>query len=351
MPSPAPTSIRLAHVGAGYWGPNLIRNFSQQARVERLVVCDLDAARLDKMRTLYPGIETTRDFQAVLADPDIDAVSLALPAHLHHPTAKAALLAGKHVLVEKPLARTLAEAEDLVATAAAQGRVLMVGHTFLYSSPVAYITDCVKSGEIGEVYYILCQRLNLGRVRQDINAWWNLAPHDVSMVLEWLDGERPETVKASGFSFLQDGVEDVVFANLRFPSGRGAHIHVSWLHPKKMRSIVIVGSKKMLVYDDVSPDAKVMIYDKGIDKARIPRDLPQIESFGQFQFMHRVGDVLIPKIDFREPLAAECGHFIDCALTGARPRTSGENGLQVVDVLERVEKSLKAGQEASSPAF
>lgn len=338
---PISRPVRLAQIGAGYWGANLIRNFAGLEGVGRFTVCDMDQARLDKFKRQYPRIETSSDAGAVIADPELDAVVLAVPAADHYGLARAALLAGKHVFVEKPLTTTRAHAEDLVALAERQRRMLMVGHTFMFNAAVTRVKEYIDAGELGQVYYILAQRLNLGKVREDVNAWWNLAPHDISIILYWL-GETPESVAAHGFNFLQPGLEDVVFASMNFASGAAAHIHVSWLDPVKTRRMVVVGSKKMLVYDDVSLEAKLTLYDKGIDRKNIIRSLPEIDTFGQFQYMHRVGDVLIPNIAFREPLGVECSHFVECLRLGLAPRTDGRQGLAVVDVLERAQQSLRA---------
>ena len=332
--------LKMAQLGAGYWGPNLIRNFMQLGRIDEFHVGDPDQARLDKIRRQYPNIRTTTDSEALINDPSLEAMVLALPASLHYEYARKALLAGKHVLVEKPLAMKAVEAEELVELSDQKGKVLMVGHTFLYNSAVLKVKELIDSGELGQVYYIVARRLNLGRVRQDVNALWNLAPHDISIILFWL-GESPSRINAEGLTFLQDGIEDVVFINLVFPSGRAAHIHVSWLDPVKTRKIVVVGSKKMVLYDDVSSDSKIMIYDKGIDRKNIIRQLPDIESFGQFQLIQRAGDVLIPKIDHEEPLRVECQHFIDCVRGNSAPRSDGRSGRQVVEIMEKVDGLLK----------
>ncbi len=331
--------IHLAQLGAGHWGPNLIRNFMQLDEVGEFTVCDLEEVRLKKMHRRYPGIRITQSVEDVLTKPEIDAVVIAIPAALHYEYAKKALLAGKHVLVEKPLAMTTKQAEELIALAKAKEKVLMVGHTFLFNAAVLKAKQYIDSGELGEIYYILSQRLNLGRVRQDVNAMWNLAPHDISIILYWLD-EEPSSVSAKGLTFLQEGIEDVVLMDLVFPSGRAAHIHISWLHPQKTRQMTIVGSKKMLVYDDVSSDAKIVVHDKGVEKTRIPRVLPDVESFADFQLASRMGDIHIPKIDFKEPLSLECQHFIECIFNGSKPIPDGENGRKVVKVLEEAQGYL-----------
>ena len=342
---PLARPIRLAQIGAGYWGPNLIRNFVQVEGIESFWICDKDASRTDKIKTLYPHVRVSNSCAAILSDPDIDAVVLATEAESHYAMAREALEYGKHVFVEKPLTRTVAEAEDLVDLAIKKRRVLMVGHTFLFNEAVRKIKSYIDSGELGDIYYILARRLNLGKVRRDINAWWNLAPHDVSIILYWLN-ETPHAIQSNGLTFLQNGIEDVVFTNLNFPSGRAAHIHVSWLDPIKTRTITIVGSRKMLIYDDTSTDAKITIYDKGIDKKNIIRTLPDIDSFSDFHFENRTGDILIPAFKFQEPLYLECRHFIDCVRDGTTPLTDGRSALDVVRVLEVAQTSLRGETRA-----
>src|SRR3990167_768117 len=323
--------INIAIIGAGYWGPNLIRNFVQLSEVDQIIVCDIREDRLQKMSSQYPKVKTTTCSEDIFKNSTIDAVDVALPAQMHYTYRKKGLLAGKHVKVEKPLAVNTNEANELIDIARNKNKILMVGHTFLYNPAVRKIKEYIKNGDLGEIYYIFSQRLNLGKIRSDVNVMWNLAPHDISMVLYWLD-ELPSKVSAKGVSFIQEGIEDVVFMNLDFPSGKTAHFHVSWLDPSKARKIVIVGSKKMIVYDDVSVDAKITIYDKGIDKKNIMAELPEIESFGKFQLMQRSGDVLIPKIDFREPLSIECSEFVECIQNGRKPLADGINGYNVVNV-------------------
>lgn len=331
--------IHLAQLGAGYWGPNIIRNFVEIDEVEKMTVCDINHQNLEKIRRRFPGIKLTRIPDEVLKDPDIDAVVIALPAELHYGYAKKALENGKHVLVEKPLAMKTDEAEELIQLAKNMKKTLMVDHTFLFNSAVHKAKEFIDSGELGDIYYILAQRLNLGRVRHDINAMWNLAPHDISIVLFWLN-ELPSRVSAKGLTFLQDDLEDVVFIDLMFPSGNAAHVHVSWLHPNKTRKITVVGSKKMLVYDDVSNEAKIVIFDKGIDRSKIIRDLPDIESYGQFQLMQRSGDIFIPKVHFQEPLHLCCQHFANCITNDEKCLTDGQSGLEVVDILEKAQICL-----------
>lgn len=342
-PVPEDGGLHLAQLGAGHWGVNLIRNVSQLPDVGRLTVCDTDPGRLDFVRDRYPTVEVTTEVDALLDDSSVDGVIVALPASLHYAFARRSLLSGKHVLVEKPLATRPREARELVELARRREKVLLVGHTFLYNEAVRKVKEYIESGELGEIYYITAQRLNLGRVRQDVNALWNLAPHDISILLYWLE-ELPSDISAAGLNFLQESIEDVVFVNLRFPSGRAAHLHVSWLDPRKTRKMVIVGSRRMLVYDDVSTEAKIVIYDKGVDKHDVGSQLPDVESFAQFQLRQRSGDILIPKLEFEEPLRRECRHFVDCIASGATPLTDGTQGCQVVDILAKAQEHLEASR-------
>ncbi len=329
----------IAVIGVGYWGPNLVRNFASVDNVRVVSVCDIERSRLQPIKRQYPTINLTSSFDDVIGDPEVDAVVVALPVAHHYQFAKAALEAGKHVLVEKPLCTHSSEARELIDTADTKGLVLMVGHTFEYNAAVAKLKELVQGGTLGQVYYIYSQRLNLGRVRSDINTMWNLAPHDISIILHCLD-KKPLRVSARGLTQLQNNIEDVVFMVLELEGGVLAHIHNSWLDPNKIRKMTFVGSSKMVVYDDVSADAKIQVYDKGIDKKNISQDMGSYDDFGKFQLIHRAGDLLIPKINFVEPLRVECQHFIDCIEKGNLPLTDGQNGLRVVKVLEAAQESL-----------
>jgi predicted dehydrogenase len=331
--------INVAVIGLGYWGPNLARNFAELAEVNLHSVCDLNKESLDKIGRRYPTTHLTTNHAAVLADPAIDAVVIATPVETHYALAKESLDAGKHVLVEKPLAMTTTQCRELIDLADKRGKTLMVGHVFRYNAAVQKLKSCLESGEVGDIYYIYSSRLNLGRVRQDINAMWNFAPHDVSIIIHLLD-MMPCQVNTRGFSYLQDNIEDVVFMTLNFPNGTGVHVHISWLDPRKVRLMTVVGSKKMVIYDDVSADAKIQIYDKGVTKQPNFQSLGDFNSFGEFQLLLRAGDVLIPKINFVEPLRVECQHFVDCIKNGDRPLTDGGEGLRVVQVLEAAQRSL-----------
>jgi predicted dehydrogenase len=263
---------------------------------------------------------------------------------LHYTLAKAALLAGKHTFVEKPLAMSTVEADELVDLAAAVGKTLMVGHSFLYNAAVNYTKELIDRGELGDTYYIYSQRLNLGQVRSDVNAWWNLAPHDISILLHFMNGELPISATAHGIDYIQPGIEDVVFATLTWANRVTAHVHVSWLDPGKVRKMTIVGSRKMVVYDDAGED-KIKVLDKGVD--RIPKIGEQMDydNFNSYQILHRTGDILIPKIDFQEPLKVEANHFLECIETGQTPITGPKHARDVVAVLEMVQQALDRRRE------
>ncbi len=334
------TPIRVAVVGLGHWGPNLARNIHALSDARLHALCDADAARLQRWAERYPTARAVSDFHRLLEDPSLDAVMLATPVRTHYALARAVLQAGKHVFVEKPLARTTQEARELVQLAESKGLILMVGHVFLYNAAVRQVKAYIDSGELGEIYYIYAQRLNLGIVRQDVNALWNFAPHDISIINYWLGG-MPVRVNAHGYAYLQPNIEDVVFLNLEYPGGQAASVHVSWLDPNKVRRMTVVGSKKMVVYDDVSPDAKIRLYDKGVDR-KPSNGLGRYATFGEFQLLLRAGDLLIPKIPFTEPLRAECQAFVDAIRTGIPPLADGRNGLAVVEVLEAAHSAMKA---------
>jgi predicted dehydrogenase len=338
-------TINVALVGLGYWGPNLARNLAILDGATLHTLCDSRPDRLERLQRQYPGVRTTTDFDAVIADEAIHAVVLATPVASHYDLATRALAAGKHVMIEKPLAQTSAECRALIELAARGSLTLMVGHVFLFNGAVRRMKEYIDSGELGDVRYIYSQRLNLGQVRTDVNALWNFAPHDLAILMYWLDAV-PERVIARGFSYVQPAIEDVVFMTLDFPGQVGANVHISWLDPFKIRRMTVVGSEKMIVYDDVSADARITIYDKGVARTRRPDaqiSLGSYETFAEFQLLLRAGDVLIPKVDFPEPLLVECQHFVDCIRTGERPLTDGESGLRVVTVLEAAQASMAAG--------
>lgn len=326
--------LNVGVIGCGYWGPNLIRNFSN-LKTSKVVACsDLSEDRLNHMKQLYPSLRTTTNFREIVTDPGIDAVVIATPVSSHYAIAAEALEAGKHVFVEKPLAQSVDEGKKLVELAKRKGRVLMVGHTFVYTAAVNKIKDLIWDGEIGDVYYLATSRVNLGIFQDDINVVWDLAPHDVS-IMNYVLNARPLSVSAIGQSYIRPGIEDVAFLLLRYPQSTIANIHVSWLNPNKIRSTTVVGSKKMLVYDDVSSLEKIRIYDKGVTVT------PHYDTFGEFQLSYRYGDISIPRLDDAEPLKIECQHFVDCIEKGATPRSGGTHGLEVLLALDAADRSMR----------
>jgi predicted dehydrogenase len=327
----------MAVVGLGYWGPNWIRNLFQAQSARRIVACDLDQKRRDHISRLYSGVETTDRFEEVLEDPDIEGIVIATPVSSHYAMARRALEADKSVLVEKPLATSSAQAAELIRLARERNRVLMVGHTFEYSAPVLKIREIISSGELGDILYISSVRANLGLFQRDVNVAWDLATHDISIILNLLGGRIPEAVSCQGESHYGQSVEDVAMLTMKFPKNVIAFIHVSWLDPDKIRRTTIVGSKKMLVYDDTALQEKIRIYDKGVTAQ------PYYDTFGEFQFSYRYGDIQIPRIEEREPLGQECLHFVDCIRNDKLPNTDGLSGLRVVSVLEAASASLKKG--------
>ena len=327
--------LTVGVVGLGYWGPNLARNFNQLPGCRLGALCDLDPERLAKMRLLYPDAACYVSFNQMLEEANLDAVVVATPVHQHFPLGKAALLAGKHVLIEKPLASGSAECEELIALAERCGLTLLVGHIFVYSAAVQMIRRIIDSGDLGEIHYINSQRLSLGLFHHDINVVWDLAPHDLSMIL-YLLGRSPGAVNCQGHANITPGIEDVANVSLSFECGRFATIQSSWLEPRKVRQMTIVGSRQMIVYDDIEPLEKIRIYDTRIERP------PRYETFGEFQYTYHYGDSYIPRLEQIEPLRQMCQHFIDCSLSGAPPLSGGESGLEVVRILEACSKSLRA---------
>lgn len=343
----------LALIGYGYWGKNLFRCFSQTSNSKLEVCCEPESSRHTGIRLKHPTIaHIDTSLKQTLSRPEIDAVVIATPAGMHYEQTKAALEHGKHVFVEKPLATSEKQATELLKLARKKSVKLFVGHTFIYNDAVRWVKNYLQSGELGELYYVYMQRLALGRVRQDVNALWNLAPHDFSILHYWFD-ELPKTVSASGVSMLQKGIDDISFVSLEFPSGRFAHVHVSWLDPSKTRKAVIVGSKKMLVYDDTSLDRKITVYDKGVDKEHIQDTCSEkaFDNFYQFTLIQRAGDILIPKINFREPLQVEAQHFVDCINQDLLPLTDGSSGVAVVKMLEAADKARLSGRTVEFTDF
>lgn len=325
----------FAQIGFGYWGPNLARNLGNLAGTRFRHLVDLSSERRERAASMYSQVNVTDDLESVLADDAVTAVIVATPAASHAPLARRALAAGKHVFVEKPLALSTADAAELARTADAKGLVLMVGHTFEFNPAVRTMKELVDSGEIGDVLYLHSQRLNLGRIQSDINAFWSIGPHDVS-IANFLLGSSPQWVSARGARYLNSAVEDVMFVTAGYPNGVLAHMHVSWLDPSKTRKTTVVGSKKMLVYDDMDADARLKIFDKGADRL-------DSDAYGAWQYRLRDGAMHVPSLPMVEPLSAELRHFIDCVDSGRRPAVDGWNGVRTVAVLEAVDASLRAG--------
>jgi predicted dehydrogenase len=329
--------IDVAVAGYGYWGPNLARNVDTTDGTRLAAICDLDPLARGRAERLHASARVTGDWDSLLADESLDAVMIALPVSLHHRYALEALQAGKHVLVEKPLACTVAECDELIRMADANRRVLMVGHTFEFNAAVRLVGEYVRTGELGDPYYVSMRRTNLGVVRSNENAMWSLAPHDISILIHWLQ-RAPVSVNATGAALLQPGIEDVVFMSIRFEDDVIGHVHCSWLDPNKVRDATFVGSRKMAVYNDMSSDMKVRLYDKAVIKQP---SLGRYETFARFQMLARAGDILVPKVEFCEPLALEVEHFAECIREERTPLTDGASGRRVVAVLEAAQRSLE----------
>jgi len=359
-PSLRPSIPRVGVVGAGYWGPNLIRNLAELPGSPLAAVADANPTRLDYIRARYPAVALYDAGATLFNAPGIDAVVIATPAETHYALAREALLAGKHVFVEKPLATSGAQCLELARIAHDRGLTLMAGHTFVHNDALRWTKQQLDAGTLGDVHYLYSRRLNLGQIRQDINVVWNLAPHDISIMGFLLDA-RPSRVSCAGYAYIQNGVEDVAFVTLEYPpitpagTPRSAHIHVSWLDPHKVREVVVVGTRQMIVYDDVDADRVIQVYDKGVDRVPVPESTPgtpgghattdpreRAETYGEFKLLLRWGDLHIPRLRLGEPLRNEMAHFVHCVATGARPITDAVNGWEVVRVLEACDASLRA---------
>lgn len=326
----------VAVVGCGYWGPNLVRNYSSLQDCRMKWACDRDAKRCAHMEQLYPSVKAAQSIDPILEDGETDAVVIATPVNAHFDLARKSLLAGKHVFLEKPMAQTSAQCGELIRLAAERKLTLMVGHTFIYSAPVRRIKEIVDAGDIGEVQYISCRRLNLGLFQKDINVAWDLAPHDISIIL-YLLGRPPVSVNCQGKAHVHKGIEDVTNMTLDFDNGGFATIHSSWLDPNKVREMIIVGGKRMILYNDNEPLEKIKIYDKRVETP------PHYDTFAEFHYSYHYGDMYAPYIKQVEPLKVECQHFLDCVRGGRRPETSGLEGLRVIQILEASQESLKNG--------
>lgn len=325
--------MKIAVIGCGYWGPNLVRNFNTLPDCDGVVCVDTDIDKLERIKRTYPGVATTTCLDDVLQNPDIEAVAIATPVATHFELASRCLRKGKSVLVEKPMAATSLECVELIKLAHDANLTLMVGHTFEYSVVVNKMKEIITSGELGEIFYLSFQRLNLGPYRSDVNVVWDLAAHDIS-ILQFLLDQAPKGVNAQARAFLKRDNEDVATAALHFDNGVVAFINDSWLDPHKVRRGTVVGSRKMLVYDDTSMQEKIKIFDKGIDAPA------QYSTFGEFHFAYRYGDIQTPRIDEREPLQVECQHFLDCVRGLSDLRSDGWSGARVVQVLEAITESI-----------
>jgi predicted dehydrogenase len=330
----SPEPVRIGVVGLGYWGPNLIRNLNELEGAHLSWICDLDQSRLDMFGRRYPTVRCTRDFEELLLDPELDAIAIATPVSTHHPLGLAALNAGKHVFIEKPLAGSVAESKELMSVAGDRGLTLMPGHTFLYSPPVNTIRDLIRSGELGDVYFISTSRVNLGLHQPDVSVAWDLGPHDFSILCYWLE-ETPAHLSAMSRSCIFPTIPDIAFINLEYEQGAIAHVELSWLAPSKLRRTTIVGSRKMVVYDDVSNEP-VRIFDSGVM-------LNDPQSFGEFRLSYRTGDIVSPAVTAAEPLQLEMADFCESIRTAGVPRSSAELGLEVVRMIEAVDASLDSG--------
>jgi predicted dehydrogenase len=326
--------INVGVVGCGYWGPNLVRNFRSLPDCRLKVMCDLNEERLRHLRSLYPEVEGETQFDRLLQNPEIDAIVVATSVRFHYSMAKASLLAGKHTLIEKPMASSTAECEELIAIAREKGLTLMVGHTFLYSAAVRKIKEIIDHRDIGDLRYISSRRLNLGLFQKDINVAWDLAPHDISIILHIMQ-ELPSSINCRGAAHITEGIEDVTSMSLHFSKERSAIIHSSWHDPRKVREMTIVGSKRMIVYDDIAPQEKIKVYDVRVERP------PHYDTFAEFHYAYHYGDIYCPYIKQDEPLKTECQHFLDSIQKGAVPLTSGEAGMEVVRILEASSHSLR----------
>jgi len=324
--------ITIAQIGVGYWGPNLLRNLIMNKNCRVKAAVDLSKERQSYVQGLYPTVQVTDDINQVLNDKEIDAIVIATPVKTHFNLAIKALNTGKHILVEKPMATKVEEIEMIGKIASEKNLLAMAGHTFLYNTAVRYVKKLIDSGEIGDVRYIYSQRLNLGRIRSDVDALWNFAPHDISIIQYWLGDPTPISVVKRGVDYIQKSIDDVVFINILYPNKIMANIHVSWLDPRRVRSMTVVGSKKMVFYDDIAEN-KIAIFDKGIDRMAVLGEHMDFDHPRFQNFNHRSGDVLLPKVDFQEPLKVEIEHFIDCIQNGTECITGIKHAKKVVEIL------------------
>lgn len=329
------SSIRIAIIGLGYWGPNLVRNFFELDGCEVVYGCDADKSCFDRIQKQYPGVILTTNIQEIWEDESIDAVAIATPVHTHFALAQAALEHGKHVLLEKPMTRTVEEAESLIELAKQKKRVLAVDHTFLFTSAIRKIKELVERGELGDIYYFDSERINLGLIQKDVNVLWDLAPHDISIMQYLFAGAKPIRVFATGTNHIQKGVQEMAHLTVTFDSGAVGHVHTSWISPVKIRKVLVGGSKKMVLYNDMEPHEKVKVYDKGVDV--------QSDEITPFKPAYRSGDIYIPRLDQIEALRLVAQDFLD-QINGAQSSViSAEKGREVVRILEACDKSMASG--------
>jgi predicted dehydrogenase len=329
--------IQVGMIGCGYWGPNLIRNFNENPHTDIRYACDLDLESLNKIKLRYPSVITTRNYRDLLHDKDLQVIAVATPVHTHYKLASEILNAGKHLLIEKPLAASVKEAEKLVNLAQKKNLMLFIDHTFIYTGAVRKMKDFISSGELGNLFYFDSVRVNLGLFQSDVNVVWDLAAHDVS-IMDHIIPDQPKNVVAMGGSHTDNGIEDIAYVTVKFGGDLMANFHVNWMSPVKIRKIIIGGSKKMIVFDDLDPAEKIKIYDKGIVFAKADREL-----IYQNIIQYRIGDMYAPKIDQTEALKVLVTHLVDCIKKKKKPITDGESGLRVVRILEAADKSLKKG--------
>lgn len=327
----------LGVIGCGYWGPNFIRNFSLAKGARVKYACDLDPKRLSHIQELYPRVQPVREYARVLSDEEADAVVVSTPAQSHYCIARQALEHGKHVLVEKPIATDVESAKRLIELARKKRRVLMVGHTFKFNAGVRKLKSLIDGGALGRICYAYSRRTNLGPLRKDVNAMWDLAPHDIS-IISYLLGSQPLDVTARGKKFLEHNLEDVAFMTLSYPGNIFVHVHVSWLDPRKVREIIVVGDRRMAVFDDLDTREPVKVYDKAVVRKRFGR---HYDSFREFRMIIKSGKTFTPKVRFQEPLKVECAHFLECVRSGSTPLTDGRDGLAVLRVMSALQDSLE----------
>jgi predicted dehydrogenase len=328
------TAMKTGLIGYGYWGPNLLRNLSEIDGLEVAWCADRSPQRLKLVERRYPGVRLTPDAAEVFNDPTVEAVVIATPVGTHYPLAKEALEKGKHVFVEKPMTRTSAEAKELIALAASQNRVLMVDHTFIYTGAVRKIKEMIVAGDLGDLYYFDSVRVNLGLFQHDVDVLWDLAPHDLSILIHLIP-EKPKFVSAAATKHTPSGLVDVAYMTVHFENDLMAHFHVNWLSPVKVRQILIGGKRRMVVYNDMEPTEKVKVYDRGVS-------VTTQEGIYNTLIDYRTGDIWAPKLETTEALAVECRHFLECIKTGRPPMSSGAAGLQIVRLLEAATESLAA---------